>query len=123
MDWSDDDRAKFENDLISQRLTWLGTFEGLLFVANNYERHPYVLPVVGILFAISVGRGTYRANKILGLIPPPAHLDIGKDRWKLLMPGTAIPATIILAWVLLFMQNFQWWRSMLHCMGSCLGFS
>ena len=30
-----DDKAKLQNDLINHRLTWLGTFEGLLFVANS----------------------------------------------------------------------------------------
>ena len=38
MTWDTDDGAKYENDLINQRLTWLGTFEGLLFVANHYRR-------------------------------------------------------------------------------------
>lgn len=57
MVWDNDDRSKIENDLINQRLTWLGTFEGLLFVANSYGTHPYLIPLVGIAIALSVGRG------------------------------------------------------------------
>jgi len=47
----DHDVAKYENDLIHQRLTWLGTFEGLLFVANSYGKHRYLLPIVGFAIA------------------------------------------------------------------------
>jgi hypothetical protein len=53
MAWPDVDRVKHENDLINQRLTWLGTFEGLLFVANHYAEHRYLLPIVGLLIAVS----------------------------------------------------------------------
>jgi len=31
-----DKAGKEQNDFINQRLTWLGTFEGLLFVADHY---------------------------------------------------------------------------------------
>lgn len=123
MAWTDDDRVKFENDLINQRLTWLGVFEGLLFVADSHGAHPYLLPVAGIAIAVSVARGTFRANQILDQIPPPAHLTVTKDRFGYVMPGTAIPATITFAWGLILMQNFTWWRSMVHCLASTLGFS
>jgi hypothetical protein len=59
--------GKAQNDFINQRLTWLGTFEGLLFVANQYSTNSrllmFLLPVVGFLFAISVWVGTYAANQ------------------------------------------------------------
>jgi len=62
-----DDKNKFENDLIHQRLTWLGTFEGLLFVANHYADHPYLLPALGLAIALSVDLGIREANRRLGL--------------------------------------------------------
>jgi hypothetical protein len=120
MVWDNDDRAKFENDLINQRLTWLGTFEGLLFVANSYGKHPYLLPFVGIAIAVSVGRGTYSANR--ALLRLPRAEPQASDRWSFLMPGTSIPPVIAVVWAILFMQNFKWWRSLFSCLASSLGF-
>jgi len=31
-----DEKGKHQNDFINQRLTWLGTFSSLLFVANGF---------------------------------------------------------------------------------------
>src|ERR1700681_403304 len=100
-----DDKNKFQNDLIHQRLTWLGTFEGLLFVANHYGDHPYLLPLAGLVIALSVDVGIRASNRALtdhgGQVP-------GLQRY--FMPGTIIPKTIAAAWVVLFLENFRW-----HC--------
>jgi len=103
-----DKAGKEQNDFINQRLTWLGTFEGLLFVADRYGAHPcWLLPSVGAAFAISVGLGTYAANLAL--------IDLGRQafqndscwfRKRVLvhcMPGTAIPAIVTLAWLVLLL--------------------
>lgn len=97
------DSARYENDLINQRLTWLGTFEGLLFVANHYAAHPYLLPLVGLIFAISVDTGIRAANRQLTRLNAQAY-----QGWRnYLMPGTAIPKVIAVAWAVLFLENFR----------------
>ncbi len=111
MPWDDDDKGKFQNDLINQRLTWLGTFEGLLFVANHYAEHPYLLPLVGFVIAVSVSAGTHSANQKLTELDAQAY----KGPLNLLMPGTAIPIVIAVAWVLIFLENFKWFMSLLKC--------
>jgi hypothetical protein len=92
-----DDRAKFENDLIHQRLTWLGTFEGLLFVANSYGKYPYLLPIVGFLIAFSIDVGIREANDAL------TKLDAQPPRsWRRsFMPGVAIPKIIAVTWLVI----------------------
>ncbi len=35
-----DEKGKIQNDFINQRLTWLGTFSSLLFVANGFWEIP-----------------------------------------------------------------------------------
>jgi hypothetical protein len=113
MPWDDDDRGKFQNDLINQRLTWLGTFEGLLFVANHYTEHPYLLPLVGFVIAVSGIVGIHSANSKL--------TELGKQAYpgrlvNLLMPGTTIPIAIALAWAVIFLENFKWFKSLLKCL-------
>ncbi len=95
-----DDKNRFENDLIHQRLTWLGTFEGLLFVANHYGDHPYVLALVGLAIALSVDLAIREANDRLA--------DQGgqvKGWLRYFMPGTIIPKAIALAWVVLLFEK------------------
>lgn len=104
MPWDDVDREKHENQLINQRLTWLGTFEGLLFVANHYAEHRYLLPLVGLAIAVSVMVGTHHANSILTKLNAQAY----KGPRYYLMPGTAIPVTIAVAWLVIFLENFKW---------------
>ena len=75
MTWTVQERIKHENDLIDQRLTWLGTFEGLLFVANHYTIHPYLLPLMGFTIAISVDRAISAANRELIKLSAQAYQD------------------------------------------------
>jgi hypothetical protein len=91
-----DEKAKFENDLIHQRLTWLGTFEGLLFVANSYGKHPYLLPIVGFLIAFSIDVGIREANVRL------KELNAQPRGWnRHFMPGVAIPKIIAGTWLVI----------------------
>jgi hypothetical protein len=101
-----DKAGKEQNDFINQRLTWLGTFEGLLFVADHYGNHPRLLPAVGVAFAVSVGVGTYAANRALTELGRQAFQD---SRYlkplTYLMPGTAIPIIIALAWLAVLVER------------------
>lgn len=101
-----DKAGKEQNDFINQRLTWLGTFEGLLFVADHYGSNPRLLPIVGAALAISVGIGTYAANRALTKLERQAFQD---SRYlkplRYLMPGAAIPAIITLAWLVLLFER------------------
>jgi hypothetical protein len=98
-----DNDVKYQNHLIHQRLTWLGTFEGLLFVANHYTEHTYLLPLVGLAIAISVGLGTHAANQLLTKLKAQAYAD-----WRnYLMPGSAIPTIIAAAWIVIICENVR----------------
>jgi len=109
MTWGTNERAKYQNDLINQRLTWLGTFEGLLFVANHYAEHPYLLPALGLVIAMSVIAGIHSANRELTKLDAQAY----PRRWvNYLMPGTTIPIVIAVAWTVIFLENFEWFRSL-----------
>jgi hypothetical protein len=96
-----DKAGKEQNDFINQRLAWLGTFEGLLFVADHYGAHPcWLLPSVGAAIAISVGIGTCAANRELTKLGRQAFQDSRYLKFlKYFMPGTAIPAIIAVAWL------------------------
>jgi hypothetical protein len=99
-----DDEGKQQNEFIHQRLTWLGTFEGLLFVANHYTVHPYLLPLVGLAIALSVDMGIRAANRRLTELGKQAYTD-----WRShLMPGTAIPKIIGFAWLVILAQNLRY---------------
>jgi hypothetical protein len=103
--------TKFENELIHQRLTWLGTFSGLLFVANNYDKHPFLLPIVGFAIAFSIDWGIQAGNKRLEELSGQAHKN-----WKrVFMPGVMIPKVVGLTWVLMFLWNFVWVRNLWAC--------
>jgi len=110
LDKADEERkdkaGKEQNDFINQRLTWLGTFEGLLFVADHYGTNPRLLPILGATIAISVGIGTYAANRVLTRLERQAFQDSCHLKpLKYLMPGTAIPAIIALAWSVLLVER------------------
>ena len=107
-----DKAGKEQNDFINQRLTWLGTFEGLLFVADHYVANPrLLLPIVGAAIAISVGIGTCAANIELTKLRRQAFQDSRHLKYlKYMMPGTAIPAIFTVAW--LFLLVYRIWS---HC--------
>src|ERR1700733_1577870 len=101
MVWDNVDQIKYHNNLINQRLTWLGTFEGLLFVANTYSPHPYLLPCLGIMFAFSVGLGTHAANCSLNALNAQAYTNW----YNYLMPGSAVPVMIAVVWIAILSPN------------------
>lgn len=103
MTWDVSNQRRYENELINQRLTWLGTFEGLLFVANHYSAHPYLLPLVGLAFAVSVDVGIRAANRRLTGLDAQAY----KGWANHLMPGTFIPKIIEVAWIVILMESFK----------------
>jgi hypothetical protein len=110
-EWENVDRIKWENGLINQRLTWLGTFEGLLFVADHYAAHPFLLPLVGLLIAISVDVAICHANSKLTGLDAQAYVD-----WRrFLMPGTLIPKAIALAWAAILVEKLCYFRESLWC--------
>jgi len=107
------DGGRYENELINQRLSWFGTLQGLLFaalaVAWNDPSAMYLIWIicgVGLLVAISIGVGTYRANRRLRLDKlDPDDGDpfvLRQIVWRL-MPGRFIPWVFALAWVFIFL--------------------
>lgn len=97
-----DEKGKAQNDLINQRLTWLGTFSSLLFVANGYGKFPALIPIVGFGIAMSIWAGTLAANKALN--------DLGRNvelwrRW--IMPGAFIPPLFAAAWLSILVLKFR----------------
>lgn len=93
--------TKYENDLINHRLTWLAAFEGLLFVANHYADHPYLLPLAGLLIALSVDHGIRASNHRLTELDGQAY-----PGWRNhLMPGTVIPKIIVGAWAVILFEK------------------
>ena len=97
-----DEKAKYQNDLINQRLTWLGTFSSLLFVANGFGKCPLLLPIVGFGIAMSIWVGTSAANVALNL------LDRNVAGWrKPFMPGTFIPPLFGAAWLVILALHLK----------------
>jgi hypothetical protein len=114
---------KTENELIDHRLTWLGIFQGLLLAALGFAWRDnkagailFVICALGAIVAVSIGIGTYRANKAIacltaewdklrqGKYPDYCGPDVEGVRshsgwfWWL-MPGYAIPWTFVVGWV------------------------
>lgn len=95
-----DEKGKHQNDFINQRLTWLGTFSALLFVANGFGKYPVLIPAVGFGIAMSVWAGTSAANAALD------KLERNVTGWRRpFMPGTFIPPLFGVAWLALILQN------------------
>jgi hypothetical protein len=103
MSWENDaKRIKYENDLINHRLTWLGVFEGLLFVAYRNPPHPsWLLPLVGIVIALSVDHGIRLANRKLTALGEQGNRFF-------FMPGSVIPKVIAIAWVVILAASIWW---------------
>lgn len=100
------EKGKAQNELIHHRLTWLGVFEGLLFVANSSSanRHPFLLPLFGFAIAISIWAGTSAANKALDDL----HRNV-KGWRRFVMPGAFIPPAFAVVWLIILTENF-WGR-------------
>lgn len=116
------DRIKSENDLIHQRMTWLGTFQGLLFGAvafawgkSNARPFVFVGCFVGMFVTISIAYAIHRAN--VGIDRATNRWDeIRPKEWKgldsegyrsssgiaWLMPGVFIPWIFFGTWMILF---------------------
>jgi hypothetical protein len=95
-----DEKGKAQNDLINQRLTWLGTFSSLLFVANGFGGYPVLIPIVGFGIAMSIWAGTLAANKGLN--------EIGRNvapRHRWIMPGAFIPPLFGAAWLAIIVMR------------------
>ena len=111
---------KNENDLINHRLTWLGTFQGLLLAALAFAWDKIdawgvvtILCVLGALVALSTGVATLLANqaiKILvdlwdenmpnGYFGPDVEGARSHKRWfRFLMPGYFLPLLFIVGWI------------------------
>ena len=116
------DRIKYENELINQRLTWLGTFQGLLLAAlafawgkSSATAIVCVICVVGAIVALSTWVATFRANKAISLfsvhwdsIKPKEYSGVGVEGVRSrsgyfwwLMPGYALPWLFFLAWLVI----------------------
>ena len=110
-----------ENELINQRLSWLGTFQGLLFAAlalgwnNPNVGIIRVICALGFAVAISIMTGTWRANEAIDKLEKKwddlkkAAPDIefvgvrsrGGYFWWV-MPGYFIPPVFAIAWAVIF---------------------
>ncbi len=94
-----DEKGKQQNEFINQRLTWLGTFSSLLFVANGFGSHPILIPVLGLGISLSVWAGTTAANKSLD------EIRRNVTGWrKPLMPGAFIPFLFSAAWLVVVIE-------------------
>ena len=96
-----DEKGKCQNDFINQRLTWLGTFSSLLFVANSFSKYPVLIPLLGFGIATSIWVGTSAANIALD--------ELGRNvtGWRRpFMPGTFIPPLFGAAWLALIVLHF-----------------
>lgn len=97
-----DEKGKHQNDFINQRLTWLGTFSSLLFIANGFGKYPVLIPIVGFGISISIWAGTSAAN---------AELD--KMGWNVVgwrrpfMPRAFIPPLFGVAWLVMLILHFK----------------
>lgn len=96
------EKGKHQNDFINQRLTWLGTFSSLLFVANGFGKYPVLIPIVGFGIAMSIWAGTSSANVALD------KLGRNVTGWRRpFMPGTFIPPLFGAAWLAIIVLHFK----------------
>lgn len=104
-------------------MTWLGTFQGLLFAAVAFAwKEPsarsliYVSSAVGLLVSISLGYAIYRANKALDdasaywdKIKPSNFQGLDAEGYRSgsgvawLMPGAFIPKVFAITWVAVYL--------------------
>lgn len=97
-----DEKGKIQNDFINQRITWLGTFSSLLFVANGFGKFPVLIPMVGFGIAMSIWAGTTEANAALD------KLGRNVSSWRrLFMPGAFIPPLLGAAWLVIIVLHFR----------------
>lgn len=140
-EWSQiNERIKLENELINQRMSWLSTFQGLLFAAfalawdKKIGAQPICLIacIIGILVSLSVGLAMYRANVSIkeasakwdeikpkgyaGLDPEGVRSASGCD-W--LMPGSFMPCLFAVMWLCLFVVRSigSSWPKICLCLG------
>jgi hypothetical protein len=111
---------KTENELINQRLTWLGTFQGLLHAALAFAWDKtdatalvWVLCILGMSVAFSTWVGTVRANKTIvnwGIYwdkvkpkdytgPDVEGIRSNKGCFWWMMPGYALPFLFLAGWI------------------------
>jgi len=111
---------RYENDLLNQRLTWLATFEGLLFTAyfvaidkvHDQKWMSIVFASTGMLVALSIWVGTLRSNRAISSLTAiwdnnrpidysgPDVQGVRSDEGKsaYFMPGYFLPALLWVAW-------------------------
>jgi hypothetical protein len=122
------ERIKYENELVDHRLTWLGTFQGLLLAALAFAWDKrdtkwmiYALAFLGLAVALSIAVGTCRANRALrslsqywDSVKPKGYvgLDVEGVRshrgffWWL-MPGSFVPLAFAVAWLFILYIHFR----------------
>ena len=112
--------VKAENEFINHRLTWLGTFQGLLLAALAFAWDKdgtwwivIILCLVGMAVALSTWVATLRANEAIEKvnkrwdeIMPANYAGLGVEiikghegKWQKLMPGKFLPLIFFIAWV------------------------
>lgn len=122
------DRIKLENDLIHQRMTWSGTFEGLLLAIISFtwdKPHAKPLLIVICLVALAITAsfgyairranvGLDRASKRWDAIKPPQYdgLDVegvrsSEPAFGWLMPGRFVPMLLTAMWTAILLLVMQ----------------
>ena len=116
------DMNRHENELLNQRLTWLGVFNGLFFTSlgiiinnNAFNTIYFLICFTGLFVSISIGVGCDKANRAIDELEKEfekinPNMDnalyvIGVAKFKhifsFFMPGFAIPSIFILVWTIL----------------------
>jgi hypothetical protein len=114
---------KNEDELTSERLTWLGQFEAILFAAygllieklQNGQAMTWVILALGLAIALSVWVGTHMAYRATGRLVkqwdeykkehkgepwvPDVQGIRGEGLVNFLMPGYLVPKLFFLAWL------------------------
>jgi len=129
---------KHEDELTNERLTWLGQFEGLLFVAYGLAVKDLNDPVLtwivcslGLLIALSVLFATVRADKATGKLAHEWDVNKGSleggcwepdvqgirgNKWweKLLWPGRSLPLLFGLTWLAIVIRQMVHPAAVIH---------
>ena len=121
-----DNRIKSENDLLHQRMTWLGTFQGLLFGAtafawdkNSAQAIVFLACCVGFLVSVSLGYAIYRTNIAIektsaywDKIRPQDYEQLDSEGYRSkspgawLMPGRFVPKVFAVTWIFIFVISY-----------------